>query len=45
MSKKLVVYFSASGVTAKLAEALAEAIGADMFEIVPEVPYTKADLN
>lgn len=45
MSKKLVAYFSASGVTAKLAETLAEAIGADMFEIVPEVPYTKADLN
>ena len=45
MSKKLVAYFSASGVTAKLAETLAESIGADMFEIVPEVPYTKADLN
>lgn len=45
MSKKLVAYFSASGVTAKLAETLAETIGADMFEIVPEVPYTKADLN
>lgn len=45
MSRKLVAYFSATGTTAKLAETLAEAIGADMFEIVPEVPYTKADLN
>lgn len=45
MSKKLVAYFSASGVTAKLAKALAEAAGADIYEIKPEVPYTKADLN
>ena len=36
MSKKLVAYFSASGVTAKVAETLAEAIGADIFEIEPE---------
>ena len=45
MRKKLVVYFSASGVTAKVAETLAEAIGADIFEIEPKVPYTEADLN
>ena len=45
MSRKLVAYFSASGVTAKLAEALSEAIGADLYAIEPEVPYTKADLN
>ena len=45
MSKKLVAYFSASGVTAKVAETLAEAIGADIFEIEPKVPYTEADLN
>lgn len=45
MSRKLVAYFSASGVTAKVAETLAEAIGADIFEIEPEVPYTKADLD
>lgn len=45
MSKKLVAYFSASGTTAKVAETLAEATGADIFEIQPEVPYTKADLN
>lgn len=45
MSRKLVAYFSASGVTAKVAEALSEAIGADLYEIEPEVPYTKADLN
>ena len=41
MSKRLVAYFSASGVTAKVAENLADAIGADIFEIQPEVPYTK----
>ena len=45
MSKILVAYFSASGVTAKLAQNLAKAIGADLYEIKPEQPYTKADLN
>lgn len=45
MSRKLVAYFSASGVTAKVAETLSEAIGADLYEIDPEVPYTKADLD
>ncbi len=45
MSKALVAYFSASGVTKKLAANLAAAIGADQFEIVPEKPYSKADLN
>ena len=45
MAKKLVAYFSASGVTAKVAEMLADAIGADIHEIRPKVPYTKADLN
>lgn len=45
MSKTLVAYFSASGVTAKLAKTLADAIGADLFEIRPEIPYTSADLN
>ena len=45
MSKALVAYFSASGVTAKLANRLAEAIGADAAEIVPEKPYTSADLD
>lgn len=45
MSRKLVAYFSATGTTARLAETLAEAIGADIFEIEPEVPYTQADLN
>ena len=45
MAKKLVAYFSASGVTAKLAKALAEAAGADLFEIQPAVPYTSADLD
>lgn len=45
MSKKLVAYFSASGVTAKLAEKLSDIIGADLFEICPAVPYTEADLD
>ncbi len=45
MSRKLVAYFSASGVTAKVAKELAGAVGADLFEIRPAVPYTKADLN
>ena len=45
MDKKLVAYFSASGVTRGVAEALAEAAGADLYEIKPEIPYTAADLN
>lgn len=45
MSNKLVVYFSASGVTKNAAEKLAKAAGADIFEIRPAVPYTRADLN
>lgn len=45
MAKTLVAYFSASGVTAKLAKVLAEEAGADLFEIKPAVPYTKADLD
>ena len=44
-NKSLVTYFSASGGTKKVAEKLAEAAGADLFEIKPEVAYTKADLN
>ena len=45
MSKTLVAYFSASGTTARVAKGLAGAIGADIYEIRPAVPYTKADLN
>lgn len=45
MSKKLVAYFSASGTTKRIAEMVAEAAGADLYEIEPTVPYTKADLN
>ena len=45
MSKILVEYFSASGTTGNVARNLAEAAGADIYEIRPEVPYTKADLN
>lgn len=45
MSKRLVAYFSASGVTAKAAANLAKAAWADLYEIKPAVPYTSADLN
>ena len=45
MSRKLVAYFSASGVTAGVAQNLSEAIGADLFAIEPEIPYTQADLD
>ena len=43
--KTLVTWFSAEGHTAKVGKELAEKIGADVFEIVPEVPYTKADIR
>ena len=45
MSKALVTYFSASGVTAGKAKTLADLTGADLYEIKPEVPYTSADLD
>lgn len=45
MNNTLVVYFSATGHTAKVAKALSELFKADLHEILPLVPYTKADLN
>lgn len=45
MGKILVAYFSASGVTKHAAEEVAKVAGADLYEIKPEVPYTKADLD
>lgn len=45
MSKKMVAYFSASGVTAKAAKELAQVCDADLYEIRPEIPYTSADLD
>ena len=45
MSKILIAYFSASGVTRKIATDLSEVIKADLFEITPKVPYTSEDLN
>ena len=45
MSKKLVAYFSASGITQKAAERIAKISGSDLFEIKPSVPYTKEDLD
>ena len=40
MARKLVAYFSATGVTAKVAELIADAAGADVYQIQPGVPYT-----
>lgn len=47
MGKRLVTYFSASTgkVTERVAKTLADAIGADLFEIKPVEPYTEADIN
>lgn len=45
MNKALVAYFSASGTTAHVAKELAQAADADLYEIKPQVPYSKADLN
>ena len=45
MAKTLVAYFSATGTTGIAATSLAEAAGADLYEIQPEVPYTNDDLN
>ena len=45
MAKILVAYFSATGTTGVAATKLAKAINADIYEIVPEVPYTNADLD
>ena len=45
MSNKLVAFFSASGITAKVAKKLSEAIESDIFEIKPVTPYTIEDLN
>lgn len=45
MSKTLVAYFSASGVTAKVAKIIADTVDGDLYEIAPAVPYTDADLN
>ena len=45
MGRKLVAYFSASGTTRKIAEMIAQASEADLYEIMPKQPYTKDDLN
>ena len=45
MGKKLVAYFSASGTTRKIAEMIVQAAEADLYEITPKQPYSKADLN
>lgn len=45
MNQALVAYFSASGVTARVAKQLAEAIQGDLHEIIPSIPYTEADLD
>lgn len=43
--KTLIVYFSATGNTKQIAEYIASATGGDMFELVPEIPYSSEDLN
>lgn len=45
MSKKLVAYFSATGVTAGISRQISETLGADLYEIKPKIPYTTADLD
>ena len=45
MKHPMVAYFSASGTTARVAKTLAQAVGAELYEIRPAVPYTRADLN
>ena len=45
MNKKLIAYFSATGTTAAAAKLLSETMEAEIYEIKPEVPYEKADLN
>ena len=45
MSKTLIAYFSASGTTERVAKVLSETLNADLFEIKPEIPYSKADLD
>ena len=45
MSKTLIAYFSAGGTTAKVARDLAASIGADLFEIKPQTPYSAADIK
>ena len=45
MSKNLVAYFSASGITKNVAETLSKVLNSDIYEIKPKVPYTNADLN
>ncbi len=45
MTKKIVTYFSATGTTKSLAKTMAEALGADIFEIEPVEKYTTADLD
>lgn len=43
-TKTLVVYFSCTGSTELVAEYITETLGADIYEIIPENPYTEADL-
>ena len=45
MSKTLVTYFSVQGTTARIAKGVAERLGADLFEIRPEKPYSEADIK
>ena len=45
MSKILVAYYSASGVSKQVAKFLSESCGGDLYEIRPQTPYSESDLN
>ena len=45
MAKTIILYFSKTGTTEKVAEVIASKLGADVYQIVEAVPYTNADLN
>lgn len=45
MNKSLVAFFSATGTTKKTAELIASAANADLYEILPKIPYSASDLD
>ena len=45
MKKTLVAYFSCTGTTEQVSKKVAQVVNGDLFEIIPERPYTKEDLD